>query len=392
MKACVFRWPSISACERTLGGLAKRRGGKELGARSTAPAPRSRRRLRGVYATEKRREKVKKIGIIGAGAWGTALATVAQKAGREVVIWARDAEVVAAINEFGENKTLLPGVALSPDIRAVSNLADVASTDALLLCVPSQAVRGVSADLAPHLAPGTPVMICAKGIEQETSALMSEIIAETLPGLPVAVLSGPTFAEEVARGQPTAVTLACADAALGKSLVEALGSPAFRPYLSDDPTGAQIGGAAKNVLAIACGIVTGRRMGENTRAALITRGLSEMVRLGVAKGARPQTLMGLSGLGDLVLTCSSTQSRNFSLGLALGRGEALETVMGPRKPLAEGAFSAAALGALARKHEVEMPICCAVDAVINLGADIDDAIAEVLARPFTTETPNEHAG
>ena len=330
---------------------------------------------------------MKKIGIIGAGAWGTALATVAARNGLETVIWAREADVAAAINHGHENTTFLPGIRLAPEIRAVTSLADAAVADALLLCVPAQFMRAVTLGLAPDLGASTPVVNCAKGIEQETMALMSEIIAETLPGRPLAVLSGPTFAAEVAHGRPTGVTLATGDERLGRELVTALGSNIFRTYLSGDLVGAQIGGAVKNVLAIACGIVIGRGLGENGRAALITRGLTEIVRFGAAKGAEPQSLMGLAGLGDLVLTCTSAQSRNYSLGVALGRGEALDDILKARSSVAEGAFSAAAVSALARKLGIGMPICSAVDDVLNRGGDIDAAIADLLSRPFTTEVP-----
>ncbi len=330
---------------------------------------------------------MKKIGIIGAGAWGTALATVVARNGLETVIWAREADVATAINDRHENTTFLPGIRLAPEIRAVTSLGEAAAADALLLCVPAQFMRAVTLDLAPDLGASTPVVNCAKGIEQETMALMGEIIAETLPGRPLAVLSGPTFAAEVAHARPTAVTLAAGDERLSRDLAAELGSNIFRIYLSDDPVGAQIGGAVKNVLAIACGIVVGRELGENGRAALITRGLTEIVRFGAAKGAKPQSLMGLAGLGDLVLTCTSAQSRNYSLGVALGHGEALDAILKARSSVAEGAFSAAAITAMARKLGIDMPICFAVDDVLNRGGDIDAAIADLLSRPFTTEVP-----
>ncbi len=236
-----------------------------------------------------------------------------------------------------------------------------------------------------------PAVICAKGIERQTGALMSEVAAEALPGGPLAVLSGPTFAAEVARGLPTAVTLACADGDLGALLMAALGSRRFRPYLSDDLVGAQIGGAVKNVIAIACGIVTGRGLGDNARAALITRGLAEMVRLAMAKGAQPETMMGLSGLGDLTLTCNSQQSRNMSLGVALGRGEALADILAARRSIAEGVSTAPSVVALAGRLGVEMPICEAVDRVLHHNADIDATIEALLARPFKAEMPETDA-
>ncbi len=327
------------------------------------------------------------IGIIGAGAWGTALALAARRAGRGVVLWARDPALAAEIDAAHENPRYLPGVPLDPDIRATSDLAEAAACDALLLVPPAQALREIAGQLAPHLAPARPLVVCSKGIERGSGQLMTEILAEVLPGRAVAVLSGPTFAAEVARGLPTAVTLAAEDAALGAVLVKALGSRAFRPYLSGDIVGAQIGGAVKNVIAIACGIVTGRRLGDNARAALITRGLAEITRLGRAKGALSETLMGLSGLGDLTLTCTSTLSRNYSLGVALGEGKSLETLMAGRRSVAEGVFSAGATVALARTLDVQMPISNGVDGILNQGAPIEAAIEALLARPFRAEFP-----
>ena len=266
---------------------------------------------------------MKRIGIVGAGAWGTALAMVARRAGCDVALQAREAEVAAAINEHHENTVFLPGVALDPAIVATTELARAADADAVLLAVPAQHQRAVCAALAPAWRPGVAAVVCAKGIEQDTSALMSEVVGETLPDAPIAVLSGPTFAAEVARDQPTAVTLAAGEPALGEALAAALGTPRFRIYHSPDVIGAQVGGAVKNVLAIACGIIEGRSLGDNARAALITRGLAEIVRLGLAKGAQAETFMGLSGIGDLTLTCNAMQSRNFSLGVALGQRRGL---------------------------------------------------------------------
>src|SRR5690348_9457817 len=329
---------------------------------------------------------IERIGIVGGGAWGTALALTAQRAGRRVTLWAREAEVVAAINRDHVNSLFLPGVPLDPAIRATAELGDAAAADALLLVAPAQHLRAVASGLARHVAAKTPVVICTKGIEEKSGALMSEIAAASLPGAAIAVLSGPTFAGEVARGLPTAVTLATEDAALGQRLIAALGTRSFRPYLSDDTLGAEIGGAVKNVLAIACGIVEGRKFGDNARAALITRGLAEMVRLALAKGGRAETLMGLSGLGDLVLTCTGAQSRNYSLGVALGEGRALAAILAERRSVAEGVTSAAATMALAQRLKVDMPITGAVDAILHRGAAIDEAIAALLARPFKSET------
>ena len=326
-----------------------------------------------------------RIGIIGAGAWGTALSLVTQRAGREVVIWGRETEVVRSINDQATNPLFLPGVTLDRDIRATQDLGEAADAEAVLLVVPAQFVRATLADLAPSLEPGVPVVICTKGIEQDTGALMSEIVVEAVPKASIAVLSGPTFASEVARGLPTAVTLACRDASLGAALVDTLGEPRFRPYLSDDVTGAEIGGATKNVLAIACGIIAGRAMGDNARAALITRGLAEMTRLALAKEGKAETMMGLSGLGDVTLTCSSETSRNFSLGVSLGKGTALADILAKRLSVAEGVFTASSVVGLAARLGVEMPIAAAVDAVLNRGAAIDTEIEGLLARPFTTE-------
>ncbi|MCP5366621.1 MAG: NAD(P)-dependent glycerol-3-phosphate dehydrogenase [Hyphomicrobiales bacterium] len=327
----------------------------------------------------------RKVFVAGAGAWGTALALVARRAGNDVLIQAHEPEVADAVNGGHGNPVYLPGVALDPDIRATTDLAGAAGADLVLLVTPAQFLRVTCAGLAPHLADGTPVVVCAKGIEAATGALMSEVLAQTLPAALPAVLSGPTFAAEVARELPTAVTLACADAAVAADLAEALATPRFRIYRSGDVIGAEVGGAVKNVLAIACGIVQGRGLGDNARAALITRGIAEIARLGAALGGRPETLMGLSGIGDITLTCNAMQSRNFSLGVALGGGESLDDVLGRRVSVAEGVYTAAAVVALAGRRGVEMPICAAVDGILNGGADIDAAIQGLLARPMRAE-------
>ncbi|HYE52039.1 MAG TPA: NAD(P)H-dependent glycerol-3-phosphate dehydrogenase [Azospirillaceae bacterium] len=328
---------------------------------------------------------MRRIGVVGAGAWGTALALAARRAGSDVVLWAREPEVVEGINADRENRLFLPGIALEAGISATADWAGVAATDALLLVTPAQHLRAACRTLRPLLAPGVPVVICAKGIEIDTGSLMSEAVRQELPETPLAVLSGPTFAAEVARGLPTAVTLAIGDAEAGRRLVEAIGGRTFRPYLSDDVVGAQIGGAVKNVLAIGCGIVEGRKLGENARAALITRGLAEINRLGLALGARSETLMGLSGLGDLTLTCSSLQSRNMSLGHALGEGRALADILAERRTVAEGVYTASAVVKLAGRMGVEMPICAAIDAILNHGADVPSTIAALMSRPFKPE-------
>lgn len=325
------------------------------------------------------------VGIIGGGAWGTALAAASRQAGRDVVLWARETEVVEAIATDHENSVFLPGIALDPAIRATSDIAEACQVDAVLLVCPAQHLRSVSQDVGAAIAAETPVVICAKGIEQESLMLMSDILAETLPESCIGVLSGPTFAAEVAQNLPTAVTLAIEDDTVGEALVQAIGHARFRPYLAHDVIGAQIGGAVKNVLAIASGIVAGSRMGDNASAALITRGLAEIMRLGLALGAKSHTLMGLSGLGDLVLTCSSLQSRNMSLGAALGEGRKLADVLAERKSVTEGVYTAGAVVNLAAKHGVEMPISEAMDRILNQDSPVGEEIEKLLSRPFKNE-------
>lgn len=321
-----------------------------------------------------------RIGVIGGGAWGTALAQVVAANGEPVVLWAREHAVVTAINLAHENTVFLPGVALSPSIRATESLDDLAACDALLVVTPAQHLR---ASLAALPRVHRPLVLCAKGIEAGTMALMSDIAAELHPDSPIAVLSGPTFAAEVARGLPTAVTLACADEAAARALSQRLARPTFRPYASDDVVGAEIGGAVKNVLAIACGVVAGRALGENARAAVIARGFAEMVRYGMARGGRAETLSGLSGLGDLVLTCSSSASRNFSLGVGLGEGKDAASLLGGQT-VAEGAFTAPVLQASARSLEVAMPVVDAVCALLA-GEPVDAVVKALLARPLRDE-------
>ncbi|MBX3445490.1 MAG: NAD(P)-dependent glycerol-3-phosphate dehydrogenase [Parvibaculaceae bacterium] len=331
-------------------------------------------------------QKYQKISVVGGGAWGTALAQVAAKAGREVTLWAREADVVEAVNAAHENRAFLPGIPLDPSIRATGDIAEAAHGDALLMVTPAQHMRRMLEELAPHVAEGKPVVLCAKGVEQSTSQLLTEVLAEAMPRALPAVLSGPSFAAEVARGLPTAVTLACEDEAVAEALVHAIGLATFRPYYSSDLIGAEIGGAVKNVLAIACGIVEGKKFGDSARAALTTRGFAELTRLGLALGAKPETLAGLSGLGDLILTCNSPKSRNMSLGLALGEGKTLEEIMGARNSVSEGVHSATAVVALARRYGIEMPIAEAVANIVTGRAGVDETIAALLARPFRSET------
>ena len=325
--------------------------------------------------------------IIGGGAWGTALAILAQQAGHATTLWAREPEVVHSVNSEHLNSMFLPNVKLDPAIKATLDIADAAKAEALLLAVPAQFLRLTLQALVPHLDANTPLVICAKGIELSSGALMSEVIKAVAPDSPLAVLSGPTFAIEVAKGLPAAVTLACYDNAIGDRLCERLRTPKFRAYKSDDLIGAEIGGSVKNVLAIACGIIEGRGLGNNARAALITRGLMEMARLCVAKGGRPQTLMGLSGIGDLMLTCNAMQSRNFSLGVELGHGQELSNILNKRKSVAEGIDTASAISSLADQIGLDMPICKAVNAIVTGNTSIDEAISQLLARPVGTDSP-----
>jgi glycerol-3-phosphate dehydrogenase (NAD(P)+) len=320
----------------------------------------------------------KSVAVIGAGAWGTALAGVAARAGRDVVLYARSAEHAAQMQ--ATRATRLPGVLLAPIIQVTSDISVAAAADIILAVTPAQHLRGAVTQLAPHLAKATPVVACAKGIERGTHKFMTEVIAEAAPNATPAILSGPSFADDVARGLPTAVTLAAKDDALASRLVQALGSATFRPYHTTDVRGVEIGGAAKNVLAIAAGIVAGRKLGASALAALTTRGFSELARLGRACGARAETLAGLSGLGDLVLSCSSPQSRNFALGIALGRGE--RPAAGK---LAEGEFTAPVLIELALSQNVDMPVSNAVAAILSGRMTIDAAIESLLTRPFKAE-------
>lgn len=329
--------------------------------------------------------EMQRIGVIGAGAWGTALATVARRARRDVTLWALEPEVTTAINREYCNTVYLPDITLDSAITATGDIGRAAAADIILLVVPAQFLRASCKELASHVNKGTPVVICAKGIERGTSALMTDVVAETLPQASMMVLSGPTFAREVASALPTAITLAAKDQELGRRVAEALGSSTFRPYLSDDVTGAEVGGAVKNVLAIGCGMADGKGLGANARAALLTRGLAEIVRLSVARGGRLETLMGLSGLGDLVLTATSLQSRNYSLGVALGEGKTLDEILGARRSVTEGVTTAEAVVSLSTKLNVDMPICAAIDQVLNHRAAIDDMLQGLLDRPLRDE-------
>jgi glycerol-3-phosphate dehydrogenase (NAD(P)+) len=322
-----------------------------------------------------------RVGVIGGGAWGTALAQVAAEGG-ETLLWAREPEVVESVNAAHENRLFLPGIPLDPTIHATGDLSELAGCDALLVVTPAQHLRAVLASM-PRLT--IPLILCAKGMEEATMELMHHVARAVQPGAPVAVLSGPTFAHEVARRLPAAVTLATEDQAVGERLRARLARPWFRPYLSDDVVGAEIGGAVKNVLAIACGVVEGRGLGQNARSALISRGFAEMTRFGLARGARAETLAGLSGLGDLVLTCSSTSSRNFSLGKGLGEGRSAAEMLADRRTVAEGAFTAPVLKRAALEAGVEMPIVAAVCDLLAGEASAADIVGRLLSRPLRAE-------
>ena len=324
-------------------------------------------------------------GVIGAGAWGTALAQVTCWAGLDTILQAREPEVVDSIRERRINEAFLPDVVLDSRLSVTHDLADLAGCDVILAVPPAQHMRATLTAFAPYHQPGVPIVLCSKGVERGSLKLMTDVLAETLPEAPQAVLSGPSFAGEVARGLPCAVTLAVKDAALGEVLMETLSAPNFRPYLADDLIGAEVGGAIKNVLAIACGISEGRNLGRSAHAGLITRGFAEMTRLGVALGGRAETVAGLCGLGDLVLTCSSPQSRNMSLGLALGQGQSVAEALAGKRSVAEGYESAPAVRELAERTGVDMPISLAVADLLAGRSTVPEMIEALLSRPLRAE-------
>ena len=329
--------------------------------------------------------KIENVSIVGAGAWGTALAQTLSQSGKSVTIWARETDVASDINERHVNRTFLPGVPLDPGVRATVNLREAARADVILLVVPAQHLRAVANELARDLAADQPVVICAKGLEQATGKLMGEVAGEVLPQSLLAVLSGPSFAADVVRGLPAALTLACRSEPAGKAMAAGLSSRQMRLYWSSDVIGAELGGSVKNVLAIAAGIVSGRELGASAHAALVTRGFAELRRFAEAYGARPETLMGLSGLGDLILTCGSPQSRNMSLGRALAEGQHLSDIMESRSAVTEGVYTAAAVVKLARAKNIDMPIAEAVHAIVEGQMSVDDAIASLMQRPLKAE-------
>jgi glycerol-3-phosphate dehydrogenase (NAD(P)+) len=344
--------------------------------------------MRGIVLENLRRGhalKIEKVSVVGAGAWGTALAQTLVQSGKSVTIWARESVVATDINERHVNRTFLPGVPLDPGVRATPNVRDAVNADVILLVVPAQHLRLVISEIARDVSADMPVVICAKGIEQITGKLMGDVVGEVLPQALLAVLSGPSFAADVARGFPAALTLACRSEPAGRALAAGLSSRQMRLYWSNDVIGAELGGSVKNVLAIAAGIVAGRELGASAHAALVTRGFSELRRFAEAYGARPETLMGLSGLGDLILTCGSPQSRNMSLGRALGEGQSLTDILGSRNAVTEGVYTTAAVVKLAREKGIVMPIAEAVHGIIEGQIPVDDAIAGLMQRPLKAE-------
>lgn len=333
-------------------------------------------------------EQIKKytnISIIGAGAWGTALAEVISRQGNQVNLWAREDDVVKSINTLNENTLYLPNIKLSELIIAQNNLDNVINCDLLLMVTPSQFMRSVLEDIKDNLNDSIPVVLCSKGIETKTLSLMNEITQSIIPKNPLAILSGPSFAIDVVNNKPTAVTLACKDLSIGKNIADSISLPTFRPYLSEDIVGAQIGGATKNVIAIAAGVVEGQNLGDSARAATIARGFSEINRLAVALGGQEETLSGLSGMGDLLLTCNSITSRNFSLGIKLGKGLSVEEATDGLSSIAEGMYSAKAIDKLSKKLDVEMPITNAVNDLIEKKRSLDEIIDDLLSRPIRRE-------
>lgn len=327
------------------------------------------------------------IGVISAGAWGTSLAVIANRAGSRVTLYSSNANVRDSILSKRTNDTYLPGIFIDPNIAVTGDPAEICSADMVVLAIPSQHMRSTCIWLSDQIEESLPIIVATKGIERGSLALMSEVVSAILPKNPVAILSGPNFAQEAAKGLPTATTIACQDEALASQIIYGIGGKHFRPYHTDDVMGTQIGGAIKNVIAIACGIAMGRGFGENARAAIITRGLAEMTRLCLFKGGRQETLMGLSGIGDLMLTCCSETSRNMALGLELGRMQRpVKTILESRqKRLAEGVATSDSVTELARKIGISMPICSAVREILYEETEINDVIQILLERPFVME-------
>lgn len=328
---------------------------------------------------------IKSIGVLGAGAWGTALALTAARAGNNVVLWGRDATAIAEMRSRRVNSRYLPGITFDEDLEATTDIARALSSDLVLLVTPAQTTRAMCTLLGDHKFGQKSLLLCAKGIERSTGKLPSQTVSELLPGATVGMLSGPSFADDVARGLPTAVTIGAEDLETASHFSEAMASPSFRPYASDDLIGVQVGGALKNVLAIACGAVVGRKLGASALAALTARGFAELTRLGAAMGGRRETMTGLSGLGDLVLTCSSPQSRNFSFGIKLGQGTQARDLIASGTKLAEGAYSARIAVELGERLGLDLPICKTVAAMIDKDVSVDEALSELMARPLRCE-------
>lgn len=326
-----------------------------------------------------------RISVIGAGAWGTALAQVVAQNADHVTLWARDEELAREINTSGENKSYLPHITLKKNINATSELVLAMQSKIILMATPAQAMRSILLAMKPHIRKNHVLVLCSKGIELDTEQLMGAVANDVLPDTPFAILTGPNFAHEIAAGKPAATTLACADKKIAVTLQNAIASANFRPYITNDIIGVQIAGALKNVIAIACGAAHGMQMGESARASLVTRGMAEIARLGCAMGAQSETFLGLSGMGDMMLTCSSEKSRNFSLGLQLGQGHSFAKIMENRKNVTEGVHTAKAAIDLARKYNIEMPVCMAVHKCLNLGASLDEVMSEMLNRPLGYE-------
>ena len=329
--------------------------------------------------------KKKKITIIGGGAWGTALAIHIIRSGLSVEWIIRNSTLKDHINKFCENNKYLPGISLPPHLHATTSKKAINNSNLIFLAVPSQYLRSTLIQFSDYWPEQIPAIICCKGIENKTGALMSEVVQEVISDIPITVLSGPTFAHEVAQGLPIALTLACSQRNIGKNIIKLIGTPAFRPYLSTDIIGVEIAGALKNVLAIASGIITALKFGDSAKAALITRGLVEISRLIVAMGGQSKTIMGLSGVGDLILTCTGSLSRNYTFGLALGQGYKTYDIICNRKVVTEGVDTAASITLMAKKYNIDMPLCTAIDQVVNHGANLDYTINELMQRPFRDE-------
>ncbi|WP_319486835.1 NAD(P)H-dependent glycerol-3-phosphate dehydrogenase [uncultured Cohaesibacter sp.] len=327
-----------------------------------------------------------RISVLGAGAWGTALALNAARAGRDVVLWGRDGATLETISTTHQLPAYLPGITFDQPLETTTDLTEAADADCILLVAPAQVTASIAETIGLYVRKGTPVVLAAKGLEKGTQRMMSEVLADYLPQAIPAILSGPSFASDVARGLPTAVTIAAPSLPLADKLCASLSSQTFRPYASTDLVGVQLGGALKNILAIACGIVLGKKLGASAHAALMTRGFAEMQRLALKLGARSDTLMGLSGFGDVALSCSNHQSRNFAFGFALGEGQTLSDLMAPGAKLSEGAYSARVACELATRHGIEMPVAQAVADVLEQKCSIDEAVIRLMSRPLRAES------